>query len=299
MNESARNEVNTTSTDSRREIGTIGLGLLGGAMTQRLCEAGWQVVGYDLDAARRHELAAAGGIVAESPREVVARCQRVLLSLPTSDIVASVLSDVAAELREGQIVIDTTTGDPQCSERQASELALREVAYLDATVAGSSVEARRGAVVLICGGDGRAFEACGDLFAALAERFFHVGGPGAGARTKLAVNLVLGLNRAALAEGLSLARRLGLNAAATLDVLRSGAAYSRAMDVKGPKMLAGEFSPQARLSQHLKDVRLILAAGERVAAKLPLSTLHRQLLEDLEAQGLGDRDNSAIIKAFE
>jgi 3-hydroxyisobutyrate dehydrogenase-like beta-hydroxyacid dehydrogenase len=268
-------------------------------MTQRLCEAGWQVVGYDLDPVRRDGLQVAGGVVAASTADVVRRCLRILLSLPTSDVVASVLSEVAAELRPGQIVVDTTTGDPQRSEQQAAELARRDVAYLDPTVAGSSAEARRGAVVLMCGGDRRAFEACTDLFAALAERCFHVGGPGAGARTKLVVNLVLGLNRAALAEGLSLARRLGLDAAATLDVLSSGAAYSRAMDLKGTKMLAGEFSPQARLSQHLKDVRLILAAGERVDARLPLSTLHCQLLEGLETQGLGDRDNSAIIKAFE
>jgi 2-hydroxy-3-oxopropionate reductase len=115
---------------------------------------------------------------------------------------------------------------------------------------------------------------------------------------KLVVNLVLGLNRAVLAEGLSLARACGLDLAATLQVLRAGAAYSRVMDTKGHKMIAEEFQPQARLSQHLKDVRLILTEAERVGAVVPLSRLHRALLEEVEAGGWGEEDNSAVIRAF-
>jgi 3-hydroxyisobutyrate dehydrogenase-like beta-hydroxyacid dehydrogenase len=115
---------------------------------------------------------------------------------------------------------------------------------------------------------------------------------------KLVVNLVLGLNRAVLAEGLSLARSCGLDLPETLRVLRAGAAYSRVMDSKGPKMIAGEFQPQARLSQHLKDVRLILAEAERVGALVPLSRLHRDLLEAVEAGGWGEEDNAAVIRAF-
>ena len=112
---------------------------------------------------------------------------------------------------------------------------------------------------------------------------------------KLVTNLVLGLNRAALAEGLAFAESLGLDPAATLGVLRDSMAYSRIMDTKGPKMIARDFIPEARLSQHLKDVRLILKSG----GTLPLSTLHRDLLEQLENAGHGELDNSAIIKAFQ
>jgi 3-hydroxyisobutyrate dehydrogenase-like beta-hydroxyacid dehydrogenase len=115
---------------------------------------------------------------------------------------------------------------------------------------------------------------------------------------KLVVNLVLGLNRAALAEGLALAHHCGLDPTAALEVLRAGPAYSRMMDIKGAKMLAGDFTPQARLAQHLKDVRLILKLGEASGARLPLSTLHRALLEQLAAAGYHDADNSAIIRAF-
>ena len=112
---------------------------------------------------------------------------------------------------------------------------------------------------------------------------------------KLVTNLVLGLNRAALAEGLVLAEQLDLDGLQTLDVLRRSMAYSRIMDTKGEKMIAREFAPQARLSQHLKDVRLMLAAS---AIPLPLSEAHRALLEKAEALGYGDSDNSAIIEAI-
>jgi 3-hydroxyisobutyrate dehydrogenase-like beta-hydroxyacid dehydrogenase len=115
---------------------------------------------------------------------------------------------------------------------------------------------------------------------------------------KLVVNLVLGLNRAVLAEGITLAEALALEPRQTLDILRASAAYSRVMDAKGPKMLEGDFAPQARLSQHLKDVRLILEAAQRTGAALPLSLLHRELIERACAAGLGPLDNSAIIEAF-
>ena len=113
------------------------------------------------------------------------------------------------------------------------------------------------------------------LFRLFARRWFHVGPWGSGARTKLVVNLVLGLNRAVLAEGLAFARRCGLDPAAVLEMLQSGAAYSRVMDAKGRKMIDGDFTPEAKLAQHLKDVRLILAEGDRTGAALPLSAAAR------------------------
>ena len=115
---------------------------------------------------------------------------------------------------------------------------------------------------------------------------------------KLVTNLVLGLNRAALAEGLAFAESLGLDASRALTVLGESMAYSRVMDTKGAKMVQGNFTPQAKLSQHLKDVRLILEAAGGAGAELPLSQAHRLLLEAAEAAGLGELDNSAIIRAI-
>ena len=116
---------------------------------------------------------------------------------------------------------------------------------------------------------------------------------------KLVTNLVLGLNRAALAEGLAFAKALGLDGAEALQVLKASMAYSRIMDTKGEKMLRRDFAPQAKLSQHLKDVRLILQAGQETQARLPLSQLHSELLAAAETAGLGEADNSAIIAMFD
>ena len=116
---------------------------------------------------------------------------------------------------------------------------------------------------------------------------------------KLVVNLALGLHRAVLAETLAFARASEVSPAVALEVLKAGAAYSRVMDDKGQKMLDHDFSVEAKLSQHLKDVRLILAAANAKNAKAPLSQVHRQLLERLEAAGYGEMDNSAIVMAYD
>ncbi len=281
-----------------RTMGMIGLGLLGTAIAERLLRAGYAVVGYDLDAARRQALVTAGGAAVAQAPDVFAQCDTILLSLPNSDVVAQVMADAASSLRPGTLVIDTTTGDPQAAETLGAQLAERGVRYLDATVAGSSAQVLHGDVLVMVGGDEAAFTAASAVLATFAADAFHVGPWGAGSRMKLVVNLVLGLNRAVLAEGLSLAESLGLDPRRALELLRASAAYSKVMDTKGPKMLARDFAPQARLSQHLKDVRLILEAGRRTGATLPLSYLHRELLERAEAAGFGDADNSAIIEAY-
>jgi 3-hydroxyisobutyrate dehydrogenase-like beta-hydroxyacid dehydrogenase len=170
--------------------------------------------------------------------------------------------------------------------------------YIDATVAGSSDQVRAREVVVLAGGAAADVEEAAPLFDAFAERTFHVGGRGAGASMKLIVNLVLGLHRAVLAEGLTLARAMGLDPDLTLEVLRASPAYSVAMDRKGTKMLQRDWSPEARLRQHHKDVRLILGEAERHQIALPLSELHDRLLSRAEELGFGDADNSAILEAF-
>ncbi len=131
---------------------------------------------------------------------------------------------------------------------------------------------------------------------ALFAAHFHIGKIGDGGRAKLAINLILGLNRLAVAEGLVFAERLGLDAEAFLKVARSSAAYSQVMDIKGSKMIRGEFGAEGRVTQHLKDVRLMLAQAERVKQQLPLLEIHADVLEACVRQGEGDLDNSAVIK---
>ena len=279
-------------------VGIVGLGLMGSALAARLMRGGNAVVGFDINCTAQEALIDCGGKAVGSAAELFGAAEVVLLSLPDASVVADVLDAAGDKLKRGMLVIDTTTGDPWQVEAIGARLADRGVGYLDATVAGSSAQVLEGNVIVMAGGSIDAFRQAEPLLARFARGVFHVGDCGSGSRMKLVVNLVLGLNRAALAEGLSLAGGFGLDPQVSLDVLRGSAAYSTAMDTKGAKMLAEDFSPQARLSQHLKDVRLILAAGERTGTRLPLSFLHRTLLERVEAAGHGELDNSAILLAY-
>jgi len=129
----------------------------------------------------------------------------------------------------------------------------------------------------------------------LAERVLYMGPPGSGAKAKLAVNLVLGLNRAVLAEGLVFAERLGIGMPAALELFACTPAYSRAVDVKGRKMVSGDFGPEARLAQHRKDVGLMLALAGEAGQGLPFTEVHAAVLDRAIAAGDGELDNSAVI----
>lgn len=281
-----------------KHVGIIGLGLLGSAMAERLLASGFRVTGYDPVAEKREELRTLGGEPVDSPRHVWTVCPRVLLSLPNSSIAAEVIEEAAPQVRPGTLVVDTTTGDPGEVAAFGPRLENLGAGYLDATVGGSSKQARAGDVIVMAGGRREHFEACADIFSSFSRHSFYAGPWGSGARMKLVTNLVLGLNRLVLAEALGFAEASGLDPTLTLEILKASSSYSRVMDIKGRKMLERDYTPEARLSQHLKDVRLILENGERSQARLPLSTLHRALLEEMEQRGLGGVDNSAIREAF-
>ncbi len=279
----------------RKTVGMIGLGLMGTALTERLLEAGYAVWVHNRTREKADPLLARGARWADNPLAV---CDRVLISLYTTEVVEDTLDRMAGALRPGQILIDTTTGDPERTVRLGARLEARGVQYLDAPISGSSEQTRHGEVTAIVGGSREAYEACRDLFECFSRKTIHAGPSGSGSRMKLVTNLVLGLNRAALAEGLVFARAIGLDAGAVLEVLMSSMAHSRTMDTKGRKMVEGDFRTEARLSQHLKDIRLILEAAAGAGQALPLTDVHRRLLEAAEAAGFGDLDNSAIIRAF-
>lgn len=279
-------------------IGLIGVGLLGSALAERMLAGGLPVHGYDTNADALALLRERGGTCAAKAAEVAGQCQAIVLCLPDSSVVAKIIDELAEVLRTGALVIDATTGDPDETAALAKRLAERGIGYVDATVAGSSEQARRGEATLIIGGEALNVHRAEPVLQTWSSKRFHVGPPGSGARLKLVVNLVLGLNRAVLAEGLSLAKACGIDPAAALDVLKATPAYSAAMDLKGPKMVSGDFTPVARLTQHLKDVRLIRALAQRHAAATPLSDVHEELLQRAVELGFGDADNSAIIRAF-
>ena len=146
------------------------------------------------------------------------------------------------------------------------------------------------------GGDKTAFETCRDIFQILSEKVFYLGPSGSGSKAKLASNLILGLNRVALAEGLVFAGKLGLELHTFLEMLKVTPAYSAVMDTKGKKMLADDFTVESRIRQHHKDVCLILKYAEKAGQELPLSRVHFDALEKAIEAGDGDLDNAAIIR---
>ncbi len=283
----------------RERIGLVGIGLVGTALGERLLGRGFGVIGFDIDPSKCRRLEALGGQAAGGPADVAAECRRVFLSLMTTEIVREVVEAPGGLMHAAtppKYIIDTTTGDPDQTAELAGRLARRGVHFLDATISGSSGQVRGRQAVFLVGGAPEAFHACGDLFDAVTEKAFHVGPSGCGCKAKLASNLILGLNRAALAEGLVFAEKLGLEPAPFLALLKASPAYSAAMDVKGERMLTGDFAPVSRIAQHHKDVSIILEYAERLGQELPLSRAHAELLRTCIEAGDGELDNAAVIR---
>ena len=286
----------------KQRIGFVGLGLMGSGMAGNLLAAGYPVIGYDVDKGRVDAFVAKGGRKAASPGDIPPEVDAIVLSLPNSSVVNAVVADSLKLFdagRAGLVLIDTTTADPVMSAELAARLRTKGIAMLDATISGTSKMCAEKDITFMVGGDEETFKAYEPLFAVLGKEIFYLGKNGSGASAKLVVNLVLGLNRMVLAEGLCLARKAGMDPYRTLDLLKKSAAYSKAMDMKGLKMIDKDFlPPEGKLAFHLKDVRLMLDLGRRLDVPLPLSSLHAQALTSEVAKGRGEWDNSAIIDFY-
>lgn len=292
---------NESRTNDNTPVGLVGLGLVGTSLAKRFIQAGYDVIGYDIDPKRCDQLCEMGVVIVESPAILARYASTVVLSLPTSKQVEEVIfqpSGLLSEPVEHRLIVDTTTGDPFETISIVRRVQSLGHSYVDACIIGSSKQVLEGGAVVCMGADEPSVQSCVKVLGSFTNQIFHMGEPGKGIQAKLVANLVLGLNRLALAEGLMVAETLRLDLDNVLQLLKSSAAYSRVMDTKGNKMLRNDFIAEARLSQHLKDVNVILAMGERLRLTLPVTSLHRQILEKGINEGLGDLDNSAIIEAL-
>jgi 3-hydroxyisobutyrate dehydrogenase-like beta-hydroxyacid dehydrogenase len=283
-----------------RPIGLVGAGLVGSALARNLLNGGFGILAYDIDPDCRRAIEELGGRTTATLAEVGSRCDRVLLALLDNKVVQAVLfgpGGLAGSNPGPWLVIDTTTGDPDGTIETGLRLGAIGIQYLDATISGSSAQIADRAGVFMVGGSAEAYQAAVDILDCCAMRHVHVGGPGDGAKTKLASNLILGLNRAALAEGLVFAQVLGLDPQRFVDVIRHTPAYSPALDVKAAKMIAAEYQPQSRIAQHRKDLDIILEYAGRNGQRLPFSEIHHGLLRWAEEAGYADADNAAVIEA--
>ena len=284
-----------------KTVGLIGIGLMGTALARRLLDSGFQVVGFDVDPAKRAALETMGGEAAESLAEVAERCQRWLIAVMTIGQVEQVVEGPGGLLTAGGantpgIAMCTSTCEPDRIEALAARAAACGLAFLDTPVSGTSQQVLRGDGYGLIAGDKAAAAAAEDILSVIYPRHQFVGPAGAATKTKLAVNHILGLNRVALAEGLVFAEKLGLDLHGFLDVARKSAAYSQIMDVKGDKMVDGDFTPVSKVSQHLKDVRVMVSEARRRSQALPFASVLVDVLEGCERHGDGERDNAIMIE---
>ncbi len=282
-----------------RPVAIVGLGLMGEVYARRLIDAGIPVTGFDIDPARRARLTQIGGHPVSTIAEFAGSSRCILVAVFSTDQVEDVVENhLLPALGDGskKIVICMSTCDPDRVSALGERAIPRGIRFLDMPVSGTSDQVRRGDGVALIGGDMAIANELKVVLDALFARRFHVGKIGDGGRAKLAVNLILGLNRLAMAEGLVFAERLGLDPVAFLDVARGSASYSQVMETKGPKMVRRDFSPEGRVRQTLKDTHLILDQAAAAGQPLPMLALHAEVLEACVRAGEGEMDNSIIIE---
>jgi 3-hydroxyisobutyrate dehydrogenase-like beta-hydroxyacid dehydrogenase len=273
---------------------------MGTAIARRLLGAGFGVLGFDIDAAKRDKLIELGGEHADSVAAVASRCRVVALAVFTTEQVEQVVEGAGGLLGTNvRTVICTSTCDPDRVAQLAARVSRLGLRFLEVPVSGTSAQVERGDGVGLVAGDEAAAQEVDDVLAALCPKRYFLGAAGNGGRAKLAINLMLGLNRAAIAEGLAFAERMGLERGRLLEVAKGSAAYSQVMDVKGRFWAADRYdAPMSRVDQSLKDFLLMLEIGERVGAALPFAALYAQLMQDCVAHGEAELDNAAVINAI-
>jgi len=285
-----------------KRIAVVGVGLMGSSLARHLVSAGFPVIVHDLDSAKVEALVKIGGTKPPAPDRIPAAVDVIMLSLPNSHVVNDVLTNSLKLFetgREGLIVVDTSTPDPDMSLQMAARLRERRIEMLDGTISGTSEMFAEKDAIFMVGGSEPAYRECEPIFQAASRAAFYMGPNGTGANAKLVVNLVLSLNRMALAEGLTLAAKAGLDQAQMLKVLKQSAAASRAMDQKGDRMVRRNFlQPASTLTTSYKDSRLILALGAKLDCPLPMMSLYVQALASEVSKGKKDLDPATIIDFY-
>jgi 3-hydroxyisobutyrate dehydrogenase-like beta-hydroxyacid dehydrogenase len=287
-----------------RKVGIIGLGLVGQAIAKRLTEAGFVCIGFDVLSSATANFLKSGYEVAKTVSELSVQTQTIVLAVfETAGVLEiaegghSVNSLAMDQLpHKGLTLIDCSTGDPDQLTSLAARLDVCGIGFIEAPLSGSSAQIAAGEATMLLGGREDTIVAQAPILDAIAGTRIFVGVAGMGARAKLATNLVLGLNRAALAEGMVFAQRLGIAPATFLELILNTPARSDAAKAKGQMMVNDEFAPQSRIRQHLKDVELMLGSASELGQNLPLSQAHAALMRAAVAVGDGDLDNAGIIR---
>ena len=282
-----------------QRIAIVGVGLLGSAVASRLLAGGFAVTGYDSRPEQLRGLGPRGLRPASSPKDAVSGADAVFTILPSLETVERVIlgpEGLLQSLPRAATLIQMSTISPTLTRRLGEAAASAGIGFLDAPMSGTSAMVERGDCTIFAGGDAALVDACRPLFAAIAKRTVHVGPIGSASLAKLATNLLVGLNTAALAEALVLGVKGGLTPQALLDILKDSAAASKMV---GPLMVEHRFDPQMKLDLFLKDFRLMLEEAQRLGVALPLTSLTQQICAATAAAGRGGEDLAALITTLE
>lgn len=284
------------------KIGFIGLGIMGKPMSKNLIKAGYSLVVRDHNKESEAELISLGATTAESSKAVAEQSDIIITMLPNSPHVKEVLlgeGGVIEGAKAGTIVIDMSSIAPLASREIAEALAEKSIALLDAPVSGGEPKAIEGTLSVMVGGDKALFDKCYDIMKAMAGSVVHTGDVGAGNVTKLANQVIVALNIAAMSEALTLATKAGVNPDLVYQAIRGGLAGSTVLDAKAPMVMDRNFKPGFRIDLHIKDLANALDTSHGVGAQLPLTAAVMEMMQALRADGLGTADHSALACYYE
>lgn len=285
-----------------KEIGFIGLGIMGRGMARCLIRAGHRVRLYNRTRSKAEEVAQLGGIVVDSPAQAAKDADIVITMVADPPALLQVVEGprgILETIRPGAVLIDSSTVAPSTSIRIAARVAERGAAMLDAPVFGSKNEAENGQLGFMVGGDPRILDQVREIFSCMGKTLRHMGPNGMGTYAKLVFNLIVSVTLEAFCEGMALATRAGIDPALMYDVLQSGRARSGIAEMKGPPILRRDFTPFFPLKLMDKDLQLALEAAHALRVPMPALAATKQVFLASLADGRAEEDFSTIVKYFE
>ena len=285
------------------KIGFIGLGIMGKPMSKNLIKAGYElVVCGNIAKGPVEELVAAGAKAAGTPAQVAEQADLLITMLPNSPQVKEVVlgkNGILESARSGTIFVDMSSIAPLVSRELAARLAEKGVEMLDAPVSGGEPKAIAGTLAVMVGGKRNVFEKCLPVLKAMASSVVLAGDIGAGNVTKLANQVIVALNIAAMSEAFVLATKAGVSPDLVFQAIRGGLAGSAVLDAKAPLVMDRKFNPGFRINLHIKDLNNALETGHEIGVPLPLTAAVMEMMQTLKVEGLADLDHSAMVQYFE
>ena len=280
-------------------IGFIGLGLMGKPMARNLHKAGAQVIAHNRSQAAVDELAGERMTPASSPTEVMGQAKTVILMLPDTGAVETILEAIIPAVTPGDLIIDMGTTEATLTRTMAARIEAAGGAYVDAPVSGGTIGAENATLSIMAGGSDNAVERARPILEAMGSRVVHVGTVGAGQVAKAANQVIVGLTISAVSEALKLAERAGADPARVREALKGGFADSRILEVHGQRMINGDFTPGGKCVTQRKDLDQALKLGRECGLELPTTAQVMGQYDRVIEAGFGDLDHAALIKIFD